>query len=912
MAAQVKSPWQAHGLATVLALVVAAAGTALALTSALRLHDAEQRAAEQRFDRHVERIEIELQQRFGRVLHGLNGARSALHAAPAMGREGFRRYVLARDLAREFTGIRGIGLIERVPRGELADFLARERADGEPGFAVRGAGDADDLLVIKVIEPRGPNLPALGFDIGSEALRRAAAERALSTGRPALTAPVVLVQDAHRGFGLLYLVPVAAPGQEHRLVYAPIVLDELLDGLTAFGDGQVDIAVSVADSDPLFVTDDGRPTTEGEPPQVPLNERTHRRLHRIDIGGQPILVRSGSTPRFDASVPVGTPRLIGAAGVALSLSLALAGWLLLRGRQRALALAARMTLDLDRLAMVARRTSNAVVITDARRRITWVNEGFERITGYRAAEVMGRVPGDVLQGPGTDAGMVKRMRDALHAGEGFRGELLNFGRDGRSYWLDIEIQPLRGADGTLAGFMAVETDVTLRRELEDALRQRQVLLQSVLDNLPGGLTVFDGELKLVASNRQVARLLDLPQRLLEPGTPFADIVRFNAERGEYGPGDPAALAREAIERARRPTPHLFERQRPDGTVIEVRGGDMPGGGFVTTYTDVTARRTAQTRLQATTAMLQGVLEAAADVALVATDRHGRVTLFNRGAERLLARRRDDVVGRLTLDRLFRDDELATRAAPGQQGFAVLAADARLGRRDDWTCLRGDGGTVPAALVVTAISDDQGQVSGYLALLTDLTERQAQERALRQMAFVDALTGVANRRSFDERLQLECARAARSGQPLALLMIDIDHFKAYNDRCGHLQGDDTLRAVARVLAGVLKRPADLLARYGGEEFAAVLPDTDARGTAALVAELLQAVRDLARPHPAVASGRVSVSIGAAMWADEAAAVGVAEPAWLLRRADEALYAAKAAGRDRAMLVTRGEQDPAVLA
>ena len=134
-----------------------------------------------------------------------------------------------------------------------------------------------------------------------------------------------------------------------------------------------------------------------------------------------------------------------------------------------------------KLAMIAARTDNAVVLTDAGGRIEWVNAGFTRITGWQLHEVAGRTPGSVLQGPATDRATVARIRARIARGEGFTEQLLNYGRDGRSYWLEVEAQPLRDDDGRLAGFMAVERDITGERAARDRLELQfhvsQVLLE---------------------------------------------------------------------------------------------------------------------------------------------------------------------------------------------------------------------------------------------------------------------------------------------------------------------------------------------------------------------------------------------------------------------------------------------------
>jgi PAS domain S-box-containing protein len=147
-------------------------------------------------------------------------------------------------------------------------------------------------------------------------------------------------------------------------------------------------------------------------------------------------------------------------------------------RAQAEALARELMAQLDRMALVVHRTSNAVVITNPQRRITWVNAGFERITGYSAAEVIGRSPATLLQFEGTDRQTLARLSRALDAGECFHGELLNRGKTGREYWLGIEIQPLHNPEGVLSGFMAIESDITDRKRTEAELKANQASLHN--------------------------------------------------------------------------------------------------------------------------------------------------------------------------------------------------------------------------------------------------------------------------------------------------------------------------------------------------------------------------------------------------------------------------------------------------
>ncbi|MDZ5457384.1 diguanylate cyclase [Azohydromonas lata] len=172
--------------------------------------------------------------------------------------------------------------------------------------------------------------------------------------------------------------------------------------------------------------------------------------------------------------------------------------------------------------------------------------------------------------------------------------------------------------------------------------------------------------------------------------------------------------------------------------------------------------------------------------------------------------------------------------------------------------------------------------------------------LERLARTDALTGLANRRVFDERLSAECQRALRGGRPLALLLLDVDHFKAYNDCHGHPAGDACLREVASALRLGGLRPDDVVARYGGEEFALLLPETDAAGAAAVAARVMQVLRHRALPHAGSAvAPHVTASVGVAVVPARAAGLVLPQvDQALLSQADQALYAAKAAGRDQA--------------
>lgn len=189
-----------------------------------------------------------------------------------------------------------------------------------------------------------------------------------------------------------------------------------------------------------------------------------------------------------------------------------------------------------------------------------------------------------------------------------------------------------------------------------------------------------------------------------------------------------------------------------------------------------------------------------------------------------------------------------------------------------------------------------QTTHTILVIRDISERKRMEEQLEDLARKDGLTGLANRRSFDEVLDKTWRQTLRQGSEMALLLLDIDHFKQFNDHYGHQAGDDCLRTVAAAVAKFARRPSDLACRYGGEEFAIVLGGVAPEVAVSLAEEVRSAIASLRVPHERSSGGFITVSIGVAT---AVARVGgsIRMPESLLQAADHALYKAKAGGRDR---------------
>lgn len=206
-----------------------------------------------------------------------------------------------------------------------------------------------------------------------------------------------------------------------------------------------------------------------------------------------------------------------------------------------------------------------------------------------------------------------------------------------------------------------------------------------------------------------------------------------------------------------------------------------------------------------------------------------------------------------------------------------------------------------------------RIRSALRLKTEMNQRKAREedllvlnerlaemnRELERLSTTDSLTGVANRRSFNEFLSREWLREQREQQPFSVIMIDIDHFKNYNDHYGHLEGDVCLQKVAWALQGALCRPGDLLARYGGEEFVAILPHTDVRGAVELAETMHEKIRELQLKHEdSPVSAHVTISAGIASVIPNQSL----SPSQVMAMADKALYEAKQTGRNQSAIAT----------
>lgn len=389
--------------------------------------------------------------------------------------------------------------------------------------------------------------------------------------------------------------------------------------------------------------------------------------------------------------------------------------------------------DFERLSLLASHTDNAVIFTDAHRKITWVNDAFTRLTGYTLDEAKGKNP-SLLQGDKTDQATVQRMRAALDAGQHVKEEILNYSKDGREYLNALEISPLRSAGGTLTGFMAIQRDVTERRRRESELANLRMAVEQaanaiVITDIGGTIEYVNPAFEKV-TGYTAAEVVGQNPRVLKSGRQpkeFYEDLWGTVTAGRTWRG-------------------LFQNRRKDGglywesaTISPVCGPDGQIRRFIAVKENITDRIEAQQALEREHEKLQQVLKAASEVSIIATDASGMITIFNEGAQNMLGYTAEEMVGKRTPGTIHLESEVKARAAELSEElgrpvaeFELFTARAAVHGSDvrDWTYVAKDGRNISVSLVVTAVFGKDGAITGFLGIAQDVSNARRAEKALK--------------------------------------------------------------------------------------------------------------------------------------------------------------------------------------
>jgi len=415
----------------------------------------------------------------------------------------------------------------------------------------------------------------------------------------------------------------------------------------------------------------------------------------------------------------------------------------------------------------------------------------------------------------------------------------------------------------------------------ETARQRDV----AIDSMSQALCMFDGRQRLIVCNRQYAELYHLSPAQTKPGTTMKQILEYRIANGN-APGDHATYLADRLAEVTRNEAYRITNQLKDGRYISVVHQPTSGGGWVATHDDVTAQRRAADELHSVKSFLDTIIQSI-PVAIAIKDAGTRkLMLVNKAYEEFYGAHRDDILGRTLFD-LYPAEEATYLTDLDTESIENPDAP-RVVERPVHTRTRGNCIIQMTKIVVR----DREQRPQYLiSLIEDITDRKNSESKIEHLAHYDALTNLANRNLFRERIDATLARLHRAGESFAVFLLDLDRFKAVNDTSGHQAGDALLRMVADRIKSII-RESDTAARLGGDEFALIVMvernswDTSVAALATRLIEAISAPYEI-DGHPVA----VGCSIGVALAPDHGQRSDD-----LLKNADLALYKSKNSGRN----------------
>lgn len=532
--------------------------------------------------------------------------------------------------------------------------------------------------------------------------------------------------------------------------------------------------------------------------------------------------------------------------------------------------------------------SQGVIITGPDQNIIWMNDAFLAITGHAKEEIMGRNC-RFIQGPDTDPETLKALRLALTQGSEFSAEIINYRKDGSSFWNDLTISPTFDDQGQLTHFVGVTRDITERKLADKATQAAAQYARNLIESNIDPMVTINPSGKITDVNVATEKVTGVNRRVLI-GSDFA--VYFtdpDSARQGYAQVFSQGFVTDYPLAIRHQSGKITDVLYNASLYRDSRGDVL---GIFASARDITERKQAEEKLHLAASVFTHAREG-----IMITEPNGTIIDINNAFCRITGYTRDEVIGS--------NPSLLSSGHHSKEFYVSLWHD--LIEKDHWygeVWNRRKNGEVYAAMqTISAVCDNQGKTRHYVALFSDITTIKEHERELEHIAHYDALTSLPNRVLLADRLHQGMAQAQRHSQPLAVAYLDLDGFKAINDRFGHEAGDQLLIASTANMKNAL-REGDTLARLGGDEFAAVLLNlTDIEASVPVLIRLLAAA---AQPvHVGDLTLQVSASVGVTFYpqgedidADQ-----------LLRQADQAMYLAKQAGKNR-YHVFDAEQDSSI--
>lgn len=832
---------------------------------------------------------------YGEMLRATQGL---FYVAPDLSREDFANFYQSLKLEENYHGIQGLGYVVAIAPENKQTHINAVKQSGLKDYDIFPSGQRDQYSANLYIEPMtAKNVRALGFDMYSEPARREAMERAVTSGEAALTEKVLLKQDGSAAAinGLLMYLPVFidpsesdVPIESRKLhsgwVYAVFRIDDVLKDVLA-----THINVGL-----LQIYDDADEKSEGL-----LFSKTGKASKikfslqkSYDIGGRTWSFVGQPDLEFADHVSRSNESLVWLIGTVISLLFALVIAAIANSRANAIRIATQMTKsyrqNARRLALATEAAEIAIWEWEVESNLILLDKMASKVFGLK---------------PDTEKLEYSEFEKLIHEADllAFRIAVEQSMQQHKT--MEVRFRIHHGSEirmlhtsaevyfneaGQTVSLVGVSYDIT-----EDWLHQKTIMETEqrwkhalegsgagVWDwNVPNNVVVFSEQLlnTLGYAPGDITGKMESLLKLIHPQDierVTADINRMlSGEKPEYR-NEHRILSKDGSWKWMLGSATVGERDA-ENNAIRVIG----------TKTDISWRKQAELALQQSEERFRNAFDTAAiGMAIVGLD--GRWLEVNGALCRMLGYSEDELMDKTFVD-VTHPDDLDLDIEYVQKLLNGDLEHYQMEKR----YFHKTGDIIFVLLSVSLVRNEKGEVIHFISQIEDVTARKSESDRIRQMAYHDTLTGLPNRRLFDERISHTLAHAKRVGYPIALMFVDVDHFKQINDKHGHDVGDEILKAVAERMTDCL-RQTDTLSRVGGDEFVILLTEIKKPDDAKVVAEhILETVSQPLHVH--THDFRITLSIGVAIFSGDSETETVSE---LTKKADLALYEVKSAGRN----------------
>jgi diguanylate cyclase (GGDEF)-like protein/PAS domain S-box-containing protein len=816
-----------------------------------------ERNAKINFERQVSEAKNSLDFHIQTYINILRASQGMFAATTSVERNEWRAFVKSLKLQNLYPGINGMGFIRYVPNSRKADYEQQVRQDtsvdknGYPDFAIKPAGSRTAYFVIEYIEPFQPNRPALGLDVGHEPVRRAAVERARDTGEPAATGQIVLVQDATKQPGLLILLPVYRHGMPYSTVeqrrsallgfiYAPFRASDLIQE-ALYDANKQDLDLEVYNGKDLMY-DSNRMQQVNNPKFHPLL----RQVTTLDVAGEPWQLYFTSHSSLIASADK-TPILVLSGGTLISLLLFGIAWALASSRRRALLLATSMTAELreseNQLRDFFDNANDLIQSVSPDGKFVFVNRAWRETLGYSEEEINALSLVDILH-PDSREHYMEALK-SVQAGETrSRVEATFVTKNSRAITVEGSVN-CSFEDGLPKVCRGIFRDITDRKRAEEELRRAHDELELRVQRRTEDLATANVALQAEITERSSAESA-LQQANEKLAGWVNELEQRNREIALLGKMSDVLQACLTVE----------EAYSAIATLVQPLFPQTSGGIFLISG----SKKLVEAAATWGSAPLPSLDVFTPDECWAL--RRGRVHGVEETHSGLLCKH-------LHQELLPTESLCVPMMAQGEAMGVLYLGTQESGRLTE----------TKQQLAVT--------VTEHIALsLANLKLRET----LKNQSIRDPLTCLFNRRYMEESLERELIRCQRKQQPLSIIMLDVDHFKRFNDTFGHEAGDAVLQKLGQFLQSHI-RGSDIACRYGGEELTLILPEASLEVTKKRAEQIREGIKHLSVQHHGQALGAITLSLGVASFPEH----GLSGEA-VIRAADAALYRAKKEGRD----------------